>query len=93
MPSKFGSIAKAYVSKDGILDLKSQTNIFKNAFDDDAKITPNGMNVVYGELNNPLAINLYVLSYNNNKHLVRPNELILKNLKTYLSKYRILTDV
>ena len=92
MPSKFGSIAKAYVSKDGILDLKSQTNIFKNAFDDDAKITPNGMNVVYGELNNPLAINLYVLSYNNNKHLVRPNELILKNLKTYLSKYRILTD-
>ena len=50
------------------------------------------MNIVYGELNNPLAINLYVLSYNKNNHLVRPNELILKNLKTYLGKYRILTD-
>jgi hypothetical protein len=92
MPPKFGSIAKAYVSKDGILDTRSQTNIFKQAFADDAKVTPNGMNVVYGELNNPLAINLYVLSYDNNKYLIPPNELILKNLKTYLSKYRILTD-
>ena len=92
MPSKFGSIAKAYVSKDGILDTRSQTNIFKQAFVDETKITPNGMNTVYGELNNPLAINLYVLSYDSNKHLVTPNELIFKNLKTYLSKYRILTD-
>lgn len=92
MPPKFGSIAKAYVSKDGILDTKSQTNIFKEAFMDEAKVTPNGMNIVYGELNNPLAINLYVLSYDKNNHLVRPNDLVLKNLKTYLSKYRILTD-
>ena len=92
MPSKFGSIAKAYVSKDGILDTRSQTNIFKQAFSDEVKVTPAGMNVVYGELNNPLAINLYVLSYDNNKQLVPPNELILKNLKSYLSKYRMLTD-
>lgn len=92
MPPKFGSIAKAYVSKDGILDTRSQSNIFKQAFNDETKVTPNGMNVVYGELNNPLAINMYVLSYNNNNHLIRPNELVLKNLKTYLSKYRILTD-
>ena len=92
MPPKFGSIAKAYVSKDGILDTKSQTNIFKDAFNDEVKVSPNGMNIVYGELNNPLAINLYVLSYNKNNHLIRPNELILKNLKTYLGKYRILTD-
>lgn len=92
MPPKFGSIAKAYVSKDGILDTRSQTNIFKEAFTDEAKTTPNGMNIVYGELNNPLAINLYVLSYDKNNHLIRPNELILKNLKTYLGKYRILTD-
>ena len=92
MPPKFGSIAKAYVSKDGILDTKSQTNIFKDAFNDEVKVSPNGMNIVYGELNNPLAINLYVLSYDKNNHLIRPNELILKNLKTYLGKYRILTD-
>ena len=50
------------------------------------------MNVVYGELNNPLAINMYMLSYDNNKHLTQPNELVLKNLKTYMSKFRMLTD-
>ena len=92
MPPKFGSIAKAYVSKDGILDTRSQTNIFKEAFTDEAKVTPNGMNIVYGELNNPLAINLYVLSYDDNNCLIRPNDLVLKNLKTYLEKYRVLTD-
>ena len=92
MPSKFGSIAKAYVSKDGILDTQSQLNVIKNSFDDEVKLTPSGMNVVYGELNNPLAINMYILSYDNKKHLTEPNELVLKNLKTYISKYRMLTD-
>ena len=50
------------------------------------------MNTVYGELNNPFAINMYVLSYDNDKKLVRPNELVLKNLKSYLSGYRMMTD-
>ena len=92
MPAKFGSIAKAYVSKDGILDSKSQLNVIKNTFEDEVKVNPSGLNVVYGELNNPLAINMYVLSYDNNKRLTEPNEVVLKNLKTYMSKYRMLTD-
>lgn len=92
MPSKFGSLAKAFVSKDGILDIESQKNMFKTENSDSVKITPNGMNLVYGELNNPLAINMYVLSYDNNKKLVLPNQLLLQNLKKYLEKYRILTD-
>ena len=65
-----------------------QTNIFKEAFTDEAKTTPTGMNIVYGELNNPLAINLYVLSYDKNNHLIRPNELILKNLKTTMLNFQ-----
>jgi hypothetical protein len=93
MPPKFGSLAKAYVSKDGILDIESQKNIFKtNLSSNDVKITPDGMNVVYGELNNPFAINMYVLSYNNNKKLISPSDLVLNNLKNYLEKYRVLTD-
>ena len=92
MPSKFGSLAKVYVSKDGILDTQSQMNVFKTSMDGQPKVTPDGMNLVYGELNNPLAINMYVLSYDNDKKLVPPNELILKNLKSYLEKYRMLTD-
>lgn len=92
MPSKFGSIAKVYVTKDGSLDSKSQLNLIKSNLDQDVKVSPNGMNLVYGELNNPLAINMYVLSYDKNKNLTKPNELVLKNLRTYLSSYKILTD-
>lgn len=92
MPPKYGSVAKAYVSKDGILDANSQSNIFKTSISDKVKLNPSGMNVVYGELNNPLAVNMYVASYDSNQHLVSPNQLVLENLKTYLEKYRILTD-
>jgi len=41
---------------------------------------------------NPLAMNLYVLGYNQNKQLVTVNNAIKTNLQTYLDYYRILTD-
>jgi len=41
---------------------------------------------------NPLAMNMYVLGYNENKNLVALNDAIKQNLKTYLDQYRILTD-
>lgn len=44
------------------------------------------------EIKNPVAMNLYVLSYNANKKLVNVNAAIKENLKTYIDKYRILTD-
>lgn len=44
------------------------------------------------ESNNPFAINMYVLGYDSNKHLINLNSAIKDNLKTYLSEYRILTD-
>jgi hypothetical protein len=47
---------------------------------------------VFGEMNNPFAINMYVLSYDKSKRLVPPNELIMKNLRTYIGQYRLLTD-
>ncbi len=43
-------------------------------------------------IDNPLGINLYVLGYNDNKHLVNVNNITKQNLKTYLSQYRMLTD-
>lgn len=92
MPNKFGSVAKAHVTQDGILDSKSQLNLIQSLENQEIKITPNGLNQVYGELNNPFAINMYVLSYDKSRHLVRPNELIMKNLRTYIGQYRLLTD-
>jgi len=41
---------------------------------------------------NPLAMNMYVLGYDNNKNLVEVNKAIKENLKVYLSEYRMLTD-
>jgi hypothetical protein len=44
------------------------------------------------ELNNPFAINMYVLGYTSDKKLTNLNIAVKENLKTYLGEYRILTD-
>jgi len=41
---------------------------------------------------NPLALNLYILGYNSNKHLSTLNQATKTNLVTYLEQYRMLTD-
>lgn len=41
---------------------------------------------------NPLAVSLYVLSYNNNKHLINAPLQLKENLKTYLSQYIMIAD-
>jgi hypothetical protein len=71
MPSKFGSVAKAYIVPDDQLSQKD----FEET-----------------RIANPLAMNLYVLGFDQNKQLVALNNAIKENLKTYLGYYRILTD-
>jgi len=71
MPSKFGSVAKAYIVPD---DQLSQGKFVSN------------------RVPNPLALNLYVLGYNQNKNLTQLNDAVKNNLKNYLSYYRMLTD-
>ena len=44
------------------------------------------------EVNNPFAINMYVLGYDVNKKLTQLNQAIKQNLKTYLGEYRMMTD-
>ena len=44
------------------------------------------------EKNNPFAINLYLLGYDNNGNLTNINRAVKENLKTYLNEYKILTD-
>ena len=41
---------------------------------------------------NPLAMNMYILGFNQDKQLVPLNNAVKENLKTYLNYYRILTD-
>lgn len=44
------------------------------------------------EVNNPFAINMYVLGYDSNKKLTNLNQAVKHNLKTYLGEYRMITD-
>jgi len=44
------------------------------------------------EVNNPFAINMYILGYDSNKHLTLINQAVKQNLKTYLGEYRMITD-
>jgi hypothetical protein len=62
IPAKYGSISKAYISKD------------------------------ISNSNNPFTLNLYILSYNNDKQLKLASNALKQNIKTYLSQYKMQTD-
>jgi hypothetical protein len=49
-------------------------------------------NTSISEVNNPFAINMYVLGYDKDKKLTNLNQAVKQNLKTYLGEYRMLTD-
>ena len=44
------------------------------------------------EVNNPFAINMYMLGYDGNNKLTQLNPAVKQNLKTYLGEYRMITD-
>ena len=48
--------------------------------------------VAYTQQYNPLSLDLYVLSYNNNKQLTTGSLTLKQNLVTYLNQYRMVTD-
>ena len=56
----------------------------------DDQITP--LTTEPNRIPNPLALNLYVLGYNNNKQLTNLNNATKANLSTYLEQHRMLTD-
>jgi hypothetical protein len=48
--------------------------------------------VAHTQQYNPLSLDLYVLSYNNNKQLTTGSITLKENLVTYLNQYRMVTD-
>lgn len=79
LPSKFGSLAKVYVEKDDSVRTLNRDDL----------ITDKGVAPVPQD---PLALNMYVLSYDYNHNLIAPSVALKNNLKTYISQYRMLTD-
>ena len=90
MPSKYGSIAKAYAVTDAQLDpVNAQAQPDSSAT---SSLSPSAINVKNIPANNPFAINLYLLGYDTTQRLIGTNEAIRQNLKNYLNQYRMLTD-
>ena len=98
LPAKYGNVGKVYITQD------DQLNSGEGVIQGDV-ITPETLQTEFidkGEslkvsdlevrVPNPMALNFYVLGYNNSKQLVNVNEATKRNIKTYLGQYRILTD-
>src|SRR6056300_112117 len=84
LPDKYGNIAKAYIVQDDVL---------RNIYGIDPDSEGGDLIVIGQELEqNPLALNLYVLGLNTNRHLVDVNVAVKENLKTYLTRFRLVTD-
>lgn len=90
MPSKYGSIAKAYAVTDTQLDMANIQAMPSPI--QSGSVSPGTVNIVNPDKNNPFAINLYVLCYDSEQRLIASNEAIRQNLKSYLNQYRMLTD-
>jgi len=97
LPAKYGSVAKSQVITYNSLDINqnqilvgtvNEANVATVVNND----TQNYFRKIAFDRSNPFAVNLYILSYDENKHLTTPNEALVTNLLTYLRKYRILTD-
>jgi phage-related baseplate assembly protein len=86
MPSRFGSVAKVYIVQDEQiqagkdLDPKTGGSAGKNLPTANTRVA------------NPLALNLYVLGYTQTRKLNVLNNVVKRNLATYLSEYRPVTD-
>ncbi len=73
LPSRYGSVAKAYIVGD------TQINVSDQTYPSDI-------------IDNPYALNLYLLAYNASGQFVEANRALKENIRTYISQYRMLTD-
>ena len=87
LPDKYGNIAKAYIVQDDQLSGTPQSS-YQITQEDVGK----PLSEIQNRIPNPLALNLYVLGYNSNRKLSLVNDAVKQNLKTYLSRFRQITD-
>ena len=78
LPPKYGNIAKAYIVQDSQIDPSAGT--VENEGQPPKRIE------------NPLALNLYVLGYDAGKQLTAINQAVKENIQKYLTQFRMITD-
>jgi hypothetical protein len=97
LPARFGTIAKAHVSTNSNMNVDINKNVY--GFSDyNSQVTlidaanKNHFRRVNYDISNPFSVNLYILSYDQNKNLTPINPALTYNLRKYLEKYKLLTD-
>jgi len=93
--AQFMSQQRAVTREDYILRTYAMPAIYGSV--SKAYVTPddqeNLSTAVRGDrIENPLALNMYVLGYDSDKRLTKVNRAIKQNLKNYLSQYRMASD-
>lgn len=75
-----------------VLSLPSQYGSIAKVFVTQNELTNSNTNPSDLSTSNPFALNLYVLSYNNDKKLIKSTTSLKTNIKRYLSDYIMITD-
>ena len=91
LPAKYGTVAKVHMSQDEQLSKKGMHELLDRKITED-DVDKNLKDLQVNSIPNPLAMNMYTLGYNSNKNLIPLSETSKRNLKTYLSQYRLVTD-
>ena len=95
MPAEYGRISKVSVTSEADLHINNIKPI-QGLIDEKSNILVDETNKDFRKINldgvNPFGVNLYVLTYNENKNLTKANEALIYNLRNYLSKYRMISD-
>jgi len=95
MPAEYGRVSKAYVSTESDLtsnNIQSVNGLLDENHNLILDSTQAGLRKANLDGVNPFGINLYVLTYDDNKNLTPVNEALVYNLKKYISKYRMISD-
>jgi hypothetical protein len=97
LPSKYGSIAKAQVVTNNSISFNVNRMLTGTVDKDNVAVVDNNdVNSFFRKIScdadNPFAINIYVLSYDENKNLIPINDALSTNLIKYLKKFRMMTD-
>jgi hypothetical protein len=95
MPAEYGRVSKAYVSSESDLtsnNIQSVNGLLDENHNLILDSTQAGLRKANLDGVNPFGINLYVLTYNDDKNLTTVNEALVYNLKKYIAKYRMISD-
>lgn len=75
-----------------VLSLPPKYGSVAKVFVSQDQLTNSNLNPLDLNSNNPFALNLYVLSYNNTKKLIKATKSLKTNIQKYLSEYIMITD-